>query len=740
MYIISDVIQWLPTEKEKSQNLERILWIGASIGKIVVISLLDNKALPLWREVSELDLAISQGLAVRSSYESRQLAIVEEEIAEKHKQMRDKAWEIIGSLVDSNHEPEIYQPTYRGRLIVEASIKHRCKKDTIYKYLRKYWQGGKTINALLPYYENCGAPGKERRSTGKKLGRPRKCLVNDPECVGINVNEEVKRKFRIGVRLYYNNRLERPLTHAYDETIRNLFNVGYREEKGVQIPVLPPANELPTHTQFKYWFTKELDLRKTLKSRKGERDYNLNYLEKLGNSTLEAFGPGSRYQIDANIGDVYLVHRYNRNWIIGKPVIYVIIDVFSRLIAGIYVGLEGPSWLGAMMALANAASDKVRFCAQYGIEISENDWPCHYLPATLTADRGELLGNKPNHLINSLAVDVINLPAYRADWKGIIEQHFNLDNQRYIHWLPGAVRKRIRDRGERDYRLDAKLDLTQFTRLVIECVLYHNNNHRMSWYLRDQFMINDEVEPYPIKLWQWGLKHRGGQLHTLPEDIIRLNLMSSDKATITEHGILFKKMLYSCEKALQEQWFLHARKKTWKLTVSYDPRLTNYIYIRDDRGRSYDKCTLLDTHSRYRDRSFEEVEDLLEYEKFLSIEAQSSGMQNKASLNAIIECVVKEATEMTNAVQNIKISKKEKLEGIRDHRRDEKFCKRVEESWVLGSDNESTSQTESQLIPLPTRSGQANKTILDKDGYIAPPKHIDVLRKIKKGGFNDESW
>lgn len=726
-------------EKEKSQNFERILWISASIGKIVVISLLDNKALPIWREVLELDNAVSQGLAVRSSYELRQLAIAEEEIAEKHKQMRDKAWEIIGPLVDLIHEPEIYQPSYRGRLIAEASIKHGCKKDTIYKYLRRYWQGGKTINALLPYYENCGAPGKERISAEKKLGRPRKCLVNDPEFVGINADEEVKRKFRIGIRLYYNNRLERPLTQAFDETIRNLFNVGYREEKGVQIPVLPPANELPTYTQFKYWFEKELDLRKTLKSRKGERDFNLNYLEKLGNSTLEAFGPGSRYQIDANIGDIYLVHRYNRNWIIGKPVIYGIIDVFSRLVTGIYVGLEGPSWLGAMMALANAASDKVKFCAEYGIEISENDWPSHHLPATLTADRGELLGNKPNHLISSLAVDVINLPAFRADWKGIIEQHFNLDNQRFIHWLPGAVRKRIRDRGERDYRLDAKLDLTQFTRLVIECVLYHNNNHRMSWYLRDPFMISDEVEPYPIKLWQWGQKHRGGQLHTLPKDIVRLNLMSSDKATITEHGILFKKMLYSCEKAVQEQWFLHARKKSWKVTISYDPRSTNHIYIRDDRGRSYDKCTLLDAHTRYRDRRFEEVEDLLEYEKFLSIEAQSSGMQSKASLNTRIESVVKEAIKMTDAVQNKEISKKEKLEGIREYRRDEKFCKREEESWVLGSDKESSLQQEFQLIQLLTRCGQANIPVSEKDDYIAPPKHIDVLRRIKKGGVNYES-
>uniref|UniRef100_UPI001EF29BAA hypothetical protein n=1 Tax=Acidithiobacillus ferrooxidans TaxID=920 RepID=UPI001EF29BAA len=57
-------------------------------------------------------------------------------------------------------------------------------------------------------------------------------------------------------------------------------------------------------------------------------------------------------------------------------VVYVVIDALSRMITGLYVGLEGPSWLGAMMALANAASDKKAFCRKYGISISDEDWPC----------------------------------------------------------------------------------------------------------------------------------------------------------------------------------------------------------------------------------------------------------------------------------------------------------------------------------------------------------------------------
>ena len=69
-------------------------------------------------------------------------------------------------------------------------------------------------------------------------------------------------------------------------------------------------------------------------------------------------GPGSRYQIDATIGNVYLVSSFNSDYIVGKPIIYFVVDVFTHMITGMYIGFEGPSWAGMMMAIANAASDK----------------------------------------------------------------------------------------------------------------------------------------------------------------------------------------------------------------------------------------------------------------------------------------------------------------------------------------------------------------------------------------------
>lgn len=51
-----------------------------------------------------------------------------------------------------------------------------------------------------------------------------------------------------------------------------------------------------------------------------------------------------------------------------------------------------PSWIGAMMALDNMVSDKVEFCKQYQIDITEEQWPSHHIPEIIIADRGEFEG------------------------------------------------------------------------------------------------------------------------------------------------------------------------------------------------------------------------------------------------------------------------------------------------------------------------------------------------------------
>lgn len=652
---------------------ERILWVDEGNIIAFTINISSEEALPTLRKVRELLEGLTSGEITRIDKDPHIRLVTDDDLDDKRKAIRDKAWGIVCMIADKENEPAIYYREQRGSLIRQAMDAFDVSKNMVYKYLRRYWQRGKNKTALIPDYDNSGGRGKEKAVGQKKRGRPRK----HPELqgLGINVDDATKRIFRIAISQYYHNEKENALTVAYDFMIKDFYTgVGN---------AIKDSEVLPSFEQFKYWYEKERDSKKALIARKGEKKYKLQHRPVLGRSDSETIGPGSMYQIDATIGDIYLVSRYNRNWIIGRPIIYVVIDVFSRMITGIYVGLEGPSWVGAMMALANAAADKTTFCDEYGISITEEMWPCRYLPQTILADRGEMESKNVDKFIESLNIKVQNTPPYRADWKGIVEQYFRTINTKVKPLVPGFIDVDFRQRGGNDYRYDAKLDIYQFTQIIIKCVLHHNNENWMANYNKDEMMIADEVKPIPIELWKWGVANRSGILRTYHEDIIKLNLMPVDKATVTAKGIKYKKMLYSCDKAIQEMWFEKARNNTtWKVDISYDPRNLDFIYIRTPDGRSFDKCYMLDKNL-YANKTYDEISYLMEYEKYEEKIQLTNITQSKVDLISDIDKIVKEAENMTNSQQDKSISKTAKVKNIRQNRKSEKEQNRPQEAFEL---------------------------------------------------------
>ena len=141
-------------------------------------------------------------------------------------------------------------------------------------------------------------------------------------------------------------------------------------------------------------------------SRKGQRAHNLESRETIGDPKELAFGPGSLYQIDSTISDVHIVSSLDPLRIIGRPVTYGCMDVFSHAAAGICVTLEGPNWTGAMLALDGVAADKVAFCAEYDNQIDVSQWPIQGLPQAICADRGEFEGFNATNLVTGLRLRV----------------------------------------------------------------------------------------------------------------------------------------------------------------------------------------------------------------------------------------------------------------------------------------------------------------------------------------------
>jgi hypothetical protein len=719
MLIVNKLISYNTENNQKI--VERLLWLNKEQEIGFFINLYSNQ-LPYAKNITEIEIGINENKILVESQDPFGRIVNEEDIPENHLTIRDKAWEVIKDIVVL--EPLIYDSSERRKLVLKVCEKFNIHESTVMRYLKKYWQRGKTKNALLPDYYMCGGKGKEKEVGELKRGRPRKNaeILGD----GINIDEETKRIFRIAINKYYYNASKKSLKLTYELILRDYFSKENRIENGIKMPIVNSIEEIPTFGQFRYWFEKDRNYKKEITTRYSAKTYELKHRPIIGQSTCEAMGPGSIFQIDATIADIYLLSRFNRNWIIGRPTIFAVMDVFSRMIVGLYVGLENNSWIGAMMALANAASNKVDFYKEYGIEIDEQDFPVAFLPESIIADRGELEGYNIEQLVNAFHIKIQNTPPYRADWKGIIEQNFRITNLRTKSLLPGVINSEVRQRGEKDYRLDAKLDIYQFTQIILKCALYHNNYHYLTNYSREEMMIEDDVEPVPIKLWNWGIANRSGKLRYVPEDIVKLNLMPTGTATVTSQGIKFNGMLYGSKQSLKEKWFEKARNRdTWKVSVSYDPRKMDYIYIRDDKGLSYEKCFLLEHQQRYKDKTLDEINYLLEYERQQEKKYSGNKIQAKIDLISEIENIVKQAEQQTFEEQTNVGSKKSRLKNIRKNRKVEKMLQREKEAFEL--DQRDTVE-DTEVIPFNKNDSEENNA--DSVFNLLLRKQKEALKKI----------
>ena len=660
----------------------RILWLTEDQDAVYLFALTGEK-MPFAVPLSQLMMQVKDGIFNLQPDDPYIQAIPEDRISDKHIVARDTIWAYIEPLV--RNEPAIYNHSLRSKMIAELVAKGFVHK-TVCRHLKRYWQRGKTKNAFLPDYHNSGGRGKEKTQTTLRVGRPAQYGTS----VGKIIDEPTKEIFERSVKKYYHTRKEHTFKAAYELMVKEHYTRPVKQLDGSTRFELLPANEIPTLKQFRYWYSKRYGDKERIVSRKGQSRYDLDYRPVLGKSDSHITGPGAQYQIDATVGDIYLVSQFNRANIIGRPVIYFVIDTFSRMVTGMYVGLEGPSWTGAMMALANAATDKIAFCQNYGIDIIESQWPCRHIPDSILADRGEMESKSAETLINALNVRVDNAPAYRADMKGIVEQFFRTINTKTTVFLPGHVKPDMMQRGGKDYRLDAKLDIRQFTKIMIQCVLNHNNEHYLAGYERSEAMIADGVEPIPIKLWEWGIAHCSGLLRFVTEDAIKLCLLPTDTALVTAKGIRFKGLHYLSERAIAEQWFERARTRgSYRVDISYDPRDMGYIYVRNIDGVSCEPCFLADWEAKWSGKIFDEVAFQQINERALHKNHANRELQASVDLSAEIDKVVAEAEQMSKQAV-VPASKKARTAGIRNNRADEKQLLQQEEAFRLAEEPVST--------------------------------------------------
>ncbi len=671
--------------KAGTDEFRRILYISNEEQFVYFIYLNQSSGIPLKVSLQQLEDEFLQGILEIA--EDKWIALPSDK--ESSIERRDKLWELLGEALQK--EPDIYVKPLRADLLHAVSEKSGISITNLYRYLRRYWQYGKDKDAFFPDDASKGGKGKERLYS-KKPGRK----AGDTAAREKILTEDDIKNFETYIRRGFLKPNGSTLKQAYRDMIRGEYSEHIKDESGTEKIVAFDRGQIPTYRQFYYWYSKHRDRQKETETRKGTKEYELKERPIVGKADYGMNGPGSEYQIDATIADVYLVSRFNRKNIIGRPVVYFVKDVFSRLVTGLYVGLEGPSWMGMAMALYNSFTDKVAFCHSYGLEISEEEWPCHHVPFSIRGDRGELESLNANRLVDELGIRVSNTPPYRGDLKPIVERHFRILNDTCVKRLPGNVKPDMSQRGSHDYRLDAVLDLYQFTRIIIHNTLIFNSL-TLKNLEPSEAMMRADIDLTPLSLWNWGMQSGSGALKTITEEKARYVLLPRDKCEITRSGVKFKKLFYTGRIPIEQHWFDTAgRTGSYSKVASYDPRDSSAIYVWHDEGKDPVRVELCDWEIRFRGKAIDEC--MYEQEVIDLKKAAREKKDEDAIMTAdqFVESVVAEAAALKPDVSGM--TKTERVSRIVENRAAEKEENRKQESMVREPEKVQTEPSQSESL------------------------------------------
>ncbi|TPE54265.1 DDE-type integrase/transposase/recombinase [Maribrevibacterium harenarium] len=620
---------------------------------LMLIDIHDEKAWPYRVNIDEFESLSLEAIP-------DPISLVPPDVGSKAEEIRNRAYRSVSLLLTDYFA--LFDKKLRNQKI--KSVLKATEEPRLYvtRQLRRYWQRGMSPDALAPDYTKCGAPGQDRIGM-QKPGSKRTISPGN----GVPITEEVANFFRLAIEGFYlvkgNIDLEEARTKAN----------GFLRSKYPTIK----QEDLPSERQFRYFYNKYYAKPLVVKARTPSIQYAKDVAPSYSTSASNNFGPGARYEIDATIADLHLVSEHDPDRIVGRPIVYKVKDVFSRMTVGLYVGLENPSWATASIALAHAFCDKVEYCRKFGIEITESDWPSIGTPATITADRGELLGKHGDILVNRFGITLSNTRAYRGDDKGIVEKSFHMMHVDILPYVEGRVepingKKKAGKRTE----LSANLTLYDFTKMVIISEINRNTSSPLEGYDFESDMPTD-LPAIPVRLWHWGVKNRTGVLREVDPKLTYVNMLPHSKATISPSGICFKGMYYTCAEAVELGWFHKNRSvpRPKSIEVAYDPLNTNALYVRPDKKfDSVWECTLQSRSRRYQDMCLVEAMSIRSESRSTYAKAKQEADYKAPDLQNELEMIAHIAQKRQSSSELSNNSKR--LSGIRDNRNQERESER----------------------------------------------------------------
>lgn len=447
---------------------------------------------------------------------------------------------------------------------------------------------------------------------------------------------------------------------AYDAVLRRYFREPVEAPDGSSVKMVTlPEEERSVSYKMLYNYIRKHTEDYSCKG-KDERDKQNNNRQLVGNSRTGVYELGQIVEADEMELGCYVVDQNDGETVLGKAVVYCMVEVLSGICIGAYVSLENNSMRGFQQVFLSLLEPHKNQTKGYNIDYDEEDWPSMIVPNEIRCDRGsEYMSKAYSKAMGELGIRNTPVPPGCGSLKGVVES-FNGLVQTYLKaQLKNNGYVEDKYRGSDLAKGAACLTLEEIRGLVYQSVILYNR--RVFEGLIDKKYVDNNVSPTPKGIFAYEKAHgRAGDPTnvndaTRPAYLFAMLAKEEEKRKFTwnrRKGIVYTFYKTELRFYSQEPWFLDILKDEphpEDIEVRYNVDDIRNVYIRYKKEiHRVPLAEKIEQQYTYADLTWDEYDECIRKKRDSKVMKEAKQVYLDTKLN--LQDTVEKQAEMAKAL------------------------------------------------------------------------------------------
>lgn len=447
---------------------------------------------------------------------------------------------------------------------------------------------------------------------------------------------------------------------AYDAVLRRYFREPVEAPDGSSVKMVTlPEEERSVSYKMLYNYIRKHTEDYSCKG-KDERDKQNNDRQLVGNSRTGVYELGQIVEADEMELGCYVVDQNDGETVLGKAVVYCMVEVLSGICIGAYVSLENNSMRGFQQVFLSLLEPHKNQTKGYNMDYDEEDWPSMIVPNEIRCDRGsEYMSKAYSKAMGELGIRNTPVPPGCGSLKGVVES-FNGLVQTYLKaQLKNNGYVEDKYRGGDLAKGDACLTLEEIRGLVYQSVILYNR--RVFEGLIDKKYLDNDVSPTPKGIFAYEKAHgRAGDPTnvndaTRPAYLFAMLAKEEEKRKFTwnrRKGIVYTFYKTELRFYSQEPWFLDILKDEphpEDIEVRYNVDDIRNVYIRYKKEiHRVPLAEKIEQQYTYADLTWDEYDECIRKKRDSKVMKEAKQVYLDTKLN--LQDTVEKQAEMAKAL------------------------------------------------------------------------------------------